>query len=375
VFLAVEQWRKHQSGLVGHQLRELIALLRYPLMSAEFLYKHVESNDTIMTNGGVPLVLEAYRHKLIPGAIERAQSSGDAACLRRCRMRRPLRDCILLIGGVDGVRTCSTIHCLSVSPQAESFTIQLSEICSQNIARSECAAAFLDGHLYVIGGRQEGGTTLRSVERFDFETMSWTDVAPLNVERQRAGAAVLNGRIYVVGGESADSMDHASAEVYDPSANSWTFISEMQSPRTGCAVVQCGAFIYAIGGWDGANLVNTMERYDPRTNVWVQAESMLWARDTSSSVELDGQIYVIGGWDGDRDTSDVERYDPVTNEWMLMPSMGTPRSLMGCAVLHGQIFACGGKVTTFHDPRSTYTASCERFDPQRKRWSPVCDGV
>jgi len=45
-----------------------------------------------------------------------------------------------------------------------------------------------------------GGDFLKTVERYNSETNTWTKRADLNFARYCPGACVINGKIYIVGG-------------------------------------------------------------------------------------------------------------------------------------------------------------------------------
>src|SRR5690349_293783 len=64
-------------------------------------------------------------------------------------------------------------------------------------ARTEVAAAVLDGKIYVIGGYQKGAGL---VEEYDPEKNVWRRRAALPKPLHHVGAAAVNGKIYVIGG-------------------------------------------------------------------------------------------------------------------------------------------------------------------------------
>lgn len=52
----------------------------------------------------------------------------------------------------------------------------------------------LDGMLYAIGGKDEKGNKLRTVERYDVRSNSWSSVASMMTKRWGAGVASLESR-------------------------------------------------------------------------------------------------------------------------------------------------------------------------------------
>ena len=53
-------------------------------------------------------------------------------------------------------------------------------------ARGELAVAVLDGKLYAVGGQNDDGGFLRSVERYDLAVGAWEAVAPVAAARTKA---------------------------------------------------------------------------------------------------------------------------------------------------------------------------------------------
>ena len=81
------------------------------------------------------------------------------------------------------------------------------------------------------------------------------------------GIASLGSCIYVVGGFD-DSLPLKSAEKYDPKTNTWSLISEMNCCRGGVGVCAMGRMIWAVGGHDGASYLNSVEFYNMQTDTW-----------------------------------------------------------------------------------------------------------
>ena len=98
-----------------------------------------------------------------------------------------------------------------------------------NDKRAGAAIASTGGNVYVCGG-YASQKALRSVERFDPRTKSWTLLAKMNQRRMGAQAVTLGGRIYVIGGTKGKHV-YNSVEVYDVATNSWSAGTSMLVPR------------------------------------------------------------------------------------------------------------------------------------------------
>jgi N-acetylneuraminic acid mutarotase len=95
-------------------------------------------------------------------------------------------------------------------------------------ARTEVAAAELNGKIYVAGGYAADGSTLAVVEEYDSATNSWATVAPLPEGRNHLGIVAVGGRLYAVGGYSGSiTASAATADVwaYDPPADTWSSVA------------------------------------------------------------------------------------------------------------------------------------------------------
>merc|ERR1712157_665817 len=94
---------------------------------------------------------------------------------------------------------------------------------------------------------------------------TWTLLAPMPTARSNLAAALLDGRLYAIGGMFNHSL--ANVECYDFATGTWDICAPLPTARYGVCAVAVGGFIYAIGGTVRArNWCNILERYNPRTN-------------------------------------------------------------------------------------------------------------
>ena len=95
--------------------------------------------------------------------------------------------------------------------------------------RCEFAAVNCDNIIYAIGGRshRSPGSTLKSVETYDFAADSWKYVEEMSIERSGHSACVLEGKIYVVGGCNAEDKAVTEIECYDPFQNKWDIVGQV----------------------------------------------------------------------------------------------------------------------------------------------------
>jgi len=121
-------------------------------------------------------------------------------------------------------------------------------------ARNHLAAVALDGFVYVVGGRRDGGGNINSaqLDRYDPDTNSWEPLASMPTARSGHAAAAIAGRIVVMGGEvnAANPPNNVfvEVEVYSPGTNTWVSLDPMADPRHGIGAATVGDLIYVPGG-------------------------------------------------------------------------------------------------------------------------------
>ena len=71
--------------------------------------------------------------------------------------------------------------------------------------------------MYAVGGKDEQGNKLKTVERYDPGSDEWELVANMGTKRWGAGVAVMEKRLWVIGGmNGAEKGALPTLEVYDP---------------------------------------------------------------------------------------------------------------------------------------------------------------
>jgi len=148
-------------------------------------------------------------------------------------------------------------------------------------ARYELAVAAVNGKIYGIGGHGGPNQELNTVEAYDPATNTWsTDVevvspkgvvlhiplAPMPTARSDLAAAAVNGKIYAIGGFGGLLN---TVEVYDPATNRWTAAANLPTARYSLAAADANGLIYAVGGTSAtATPSNTTEQYSPPVTIY-----------------------------------------------------------------------------------------------------------
>ena len=227
-----------------------------------------------------------------------------------------------------------------------------------------------NGKLYAVGGFDNAGTIVATVEEYNPATDTWTTKSPMSEPRAfLALAAASNGKLYAVGGDDG-SGQVATVEEYDPATDTWTTKAPMSGPRSELALAAASnGKLYAVGGTNGS-FVATVEEYDPATDGWTTKAPMAGPRLAPGlAAASNGRLYVVGGYDGSVFLATAEEYDPATDVWTPKASMTTPHYALGLAAAsNGRLYAVGGV-----NNGGNVFASVEEYNPATDTWAPKND--
>ena len=225
-----------------------------------------------------------------------------------------LNDFVFCIGGaVDG-------NCGNSSSMAYKLNLngnsEWEKVASMTEKRSCFGAAVFDGYLVVAGG-YNGKFRLDTAELYEERFKRWSSIASLTTIRDETVLVVANHKLFAIGGRDDEGHSLASVEQLDSLHGKWTAAKSMKKQRRYFAAVTCDGFIYAIGGQgQGKNVHKSIEKYDASKNKWSLKSSMNTERWKHAACVLDGKIYVVGGRDAkDKPVKTIECYDPSTNKW------------------------------------------------------------
>lgn len=238
---------------------------------------------------------------------------------------------------------------------------------------------------FAVGGHIDG-VLGKAVERYDFDSDTWTEVAPMLIKRHNFGMAVLGGELYATGGFSAFLGDEygnfASVEKYSPSTDTWTAVTSMPYGRSGHSACVINDVMYVLGGWSSrftSRWSSTFVlKYTPATDSWSETASMPEQLRFFGATVLGNDIYVVGGLNPSFvSKATVYRFNTVSEKWSTVSPMSEARSHLAVCELGGMIYAVGGDSTTAESRTTTYSRTVERYDPQSDSWTtmpPISSG-
>ena len=155
-------------------------------------------------------------------------------------------------------------------------------------------------YIYLAGGKttvtDSGPGGNGEVLRYQPETDEWTILAPNLVERRTEGAAVfMDGKIYLIGG-SLTSGPIESVEIYDIEADSWSMGTPMNGVRSNHAAIVLGDNMFVFGGFTGF-VLQSVEIYDPVSDTWAEGPPLPIATHSLVGFVNNNVIYLVGGSD------------------------------------------------------------------------------
>ena len=115
-------------------------------------------------------------------------------------------------------------------------------------------------------------------------------------------------------------------------------ITNLRSPLCLGAFVSLKGYLYAVGGYDGANVLQCLQRFDPETEEWVNVAPLLIKRSGFGAAVMDGMLYLVGGCDSLTKVNSVDRYDPEKNQWTSVAKMSMRRSGVAVGVAPAFLF-------------------------------------
>lgn len=134
-----------------------------------------------------------------------------------------------------------------------------------------------DDVVYVIGGKGENKSCLKTMCAYDARRFEWKEVAPMKTARSLFGATVHKGKIYVAAGVTDGGLTD-SVEVYDIASDTWSDSEVFPQERSSLNLVSQAGSLFAIGGFammvleDSDEIVpkemNDIWRFDETDRKW-----------------------------------------------------------------------------------------------------------
>ncbi|XP_077296395.1 ectoderm-neural cortex protein 1-like isoform X2 [Arctopsyche grandis] len=300
-FEGLKKWAQHNWSQRKFQFQDLLKDIRLTQLSKQFISDNVR-----------PLCDDDLGRcfRLVWNAIEWHNSPESA---KKSSQEKPrafaIEQTVLVVGGRN-----SKVWSLDIRSK------QLSALPRMQRERYSCAAAVVDGFVYVSGGLNDSQVALDTVEQFDPVKQIWSFVAQMPQARFDHAAASWNGNMYLVGGATLEGALN-SVHVYNPKMNKWTSIAPMAFARSSCAALVFDDQLFVIGGSTDLRVFSRLTsviRYNLLNQTWTKGTDLPDNIDGTKAVVLNDKIIIAGGA-GSSDQS--YEYNPETDRWRQLGSL------------------------------------------------------
>ncbi|CAK1545255.1 unnamed protein product [Leptosia nina] len=241
--------------------------------------------------------------------------------------------------------------------------------------RHHHSVAFLRGRVFLVGGADPREDDLRgksvvvsTVWSYEPVTRSWYSESGLAVPRKNFGLVVHKMALYAIGGQDKKGRVLRSVERFDPKTGSWSEVRSMGVARMAVAAVKYRDYIWVAGGMTGEKkrpVCKIVECYNSKTNEWTEIHSLRFPRCFASMFAMNDKLYIIGGAgkmsDKDKTPSSVSAidvWDWKERQWKLDTEMSIPRHGHALAYLGTQLIIIGGVTTIYMRALSNVESFC-----------------
>lgn len=213
--------------------------------------------------------------------------------------------------------------------------------------RANHASVWMDGKLWLIGGRTRIGPEGRLVsetERINVATQAIWRGPDLPVPLISPSAVTFGGSVFVFGGDFTDpatGRNVASARVFEcaPPYGEWRERATMPRALGNAAAVALGGRIYHIGGFDRSRPQALMHLFDPVSDSWSLAPPPPSPLSAHGAAATGGRIFVFGDYENQ---SSLLGFDPRTGEWRSLALPFTPRRHVRAVTAGNRVVVAGG---------------------------------
>ncbi|XP_069769977.1 kelch-like protein 7 [Narcine bancroftii] len=329
VYDAAVRWLKYDELNRQQYMVDILAKVRFPLISKNFLSKTVQAESLIQDNPEcLKMVISGMRYHLL--SPEDREELGEST-----RPRQKKHDYRIALFGGSQPQSCRYFN-------PKDYTWM--DIRCPFEKRRDAACVFWDNVVYILGGSQ-----LFPIKRMDCYNVvkdSWYSKLGPPTPRDSLAACAAEGKIYTSGGSEVGNSALYLFECYDTRTENWHTKPSMLTPRCSHGMVEAKGLIYVCGGSLGNNVsgrvLNSCEVYNPATESWTELAAMLEARKNHGLVFVNDRIYAVGGQNGLGGLDSIEYYDIKMNDWKMVSTMPWKGVTVKCAAVGAIIYVLAG---------------------------------
>ncbi|XP_062526465.1 uncharacterized protein LOC101738452 isoform X2 [Bombyx mori] len=230
--------------------------------------------------------------------------------------------------------------------------------------RHHHSIAFLRGRVYLVGGADPRDDDLRgksvvvsTVWSFEPVTRAWYSENGLSTPRKNFGLIVHKMALYAIGGQDKKGKVLRSVEKFDPKSGSWSEVRPMNVARMAMGCLKYRDYIWVAGGMTGDKkrpVSKIVECYNSRTNEWTEIHNLRFPRCFTTLFSMNDKLYIVGGAgkisEKEKTPSSVgaiDAWDWKERAWKLETEMSMPRHGHALAYLGTQLIIIGGVTTIY----------------------------
>jgi N-acetylneuraminic acid mutarotase len=233
--------------------------------------------------------------------------------------------------------------------------------------------------VYIYGERRQG-----SNQKIGQEDAKWQRKTDMPTPRAEVSGAAINGKIYVIGGIDNFGKALGTVEIYDPATDSWSSAPDLPKPCHHCPVVALGNNLYVLGGFQESNWEPTTDvfMFDLKNQKWTKSTSLPIAQGALAATVIGNKIFAIGGIvpkeHGEiplggsittvnpnlATTKKLIIYDSITEKWAMGSPAQTARHHLAAVAINGLMYVAGGREQALYKN----IATLEIYDPKTETW-------
>ncbi|NWS45250.1 KLHL7 protein, partial [Probosciger aterrimus] len=318
VYDAAVRWLKYDEPNRQPYMVDILAKVRFPLISKNFLSKTVQAEPLIQDNPEcLKMVISGMRYHLLSPEDREELVEGT-------RPRRKKHDYRIALFGGSQPQSCRYFN------PKNGYVFVYWQYWIWSADKSELR---IDWYVHPTAGNKlkvtetssnhigtyKRNSALYLFECYDTRTESWHTKPSMLTQRCSHGMVEANGLIYVCGGSLGNNVSGRvlnSCEVYDPATETWTELCPMIEARKNHGLVFVKDKIFAVGGQNGLGGLDNVEYYDIKMNEWKMVSPMPWKGVTVKCAAVGSIVYVLAGFQGVGRLGHILEYNTETDKWI-----------------------------------------------------------
>ena len=197
-------------------------------------------------------------------------------------------------------------------------------------SRKYSKAVFVNGEIFLFGGRSFDDNFVQTVEKYSITSNKWQSVAELNENRSSYSVCSFMDKVYLIGGRKWFYIDNESESINKIEDNDDFYYNSDDSDNN-----------HSTGSNKDFHATNSCLEFNTKSYKFKDVSCMNIVRCFGhGSTVFEEKVVVAGGvTDDDFVTNTVETYDVFANKWSLMPFLIKNSSDIRLVTVKNKLFA------------------------------------